>query len=295
MQLGLGTAQFGFDYGISNRYGRVPTDTVRDLLDTAYANRIRVLDTAASYGESEETLGRVIPSGRDFHIITKLLPTDTAVIDDEALDRLKDGFHASLARLRVKSVAGLLLHRPGELFLPGGERLYELLRAFREDGFAGKIGVSVYDGGEIERLFARFDFDIVQAPSNVLDQRLVTSGHIEALRKKGVEIHIRSVFLQGLLLMPSDDIHPYFAPVLPVIRRYRRFLEKRGLTPVGGALGFIRDVVRPHVALVGVTSLRELNDIIRALKTEPLDSEDYAQFAIDDETMINPIHWKTGS
>ena len=292
MELGLGTAQFGFDYGLSNTSGKVPLEKVRTILECARGNGIRVIDTAYDYKDSERVLGEALPGNHDFSIITKLpaLKKKSVTIHDTA--SLEKTFRTSLKRLKAERVAGLLMHHPGDLLVPGGEKLYSLLRSLKAAGAVGKIGVSVYDGSEIDRLFHYYDFDLVQLPLNVLDQRLIQSGHVAMLNKLGIEVHVRSTFLQGLLLMPPDDIDRYFSPILPLIKRYSTFLNKNGMTACEGALGFLRRQEGIDVILTGVTSEKELENNCETFRMELPLSVDFSDFSITREDMIDPRQWK---
>jgi len=297
MELGLGTAQFGFDYGVSNSEGKVPFERVRRLLEKACENGVRVLDTASTYGDSETVLGRATGGKRPFRIVTKVPPVKREEIRNEDLKHIRKTVEGSIERLRVEQLAGLLMHWPDDLLSPGGEGIYELMQTLKARGTAEKIGVSVHGvcgpiGEEIDRLFGRYDFDMIQLPLNVLDQELIHDGHIAALKKRNVEIHVRSVFLQGLLLMPVEDIDPYFAPLVPVLRNYRRFLDEHGLSPVEAALGFVRDFAAPDVVLVGVTNEEQLMTNIRALGVKPLGHLDFGGFAVGDRNMVNPNFWR---
>jgi len=292
MELGLGTVQFGLDYGVSNARGPVPPDEARRIVETAGDAGIRLIDTAAGYGDCETALGRILPPGHRFGIVTKLPGVQGGAITGRDIDRLETTFSESLSKLSTDHVHGLLLHRPMNLFLEGGGRLYDLLTGLKRGGRVEKIGVSVYGGSEIDALFSRFAFDIVQLPVSVLDQRLAASGHITALHERGVEVHARSVFLQGLLLMNPDDVDGFFAPILPLLRRYRDTLAERGLTPEEGAFGFVRSVQGIDAVVVGVTTVDELRRDIAAFGRAVDTALDYSPFAVDDPAMVNPGMWR---
>ncbi|MCE5249577.1 aldo/keto reductase [bacterium] len=292
MELGLGTVQFGLDYGVSNPTGKVPEDAIRVILAIARENGIRVLDTAVAYGNSERVLGSVLDGDHHFRIVSKLPSCKKDAITRKDCESLKVTFFESLERLRLQRAAGLLLHAPGDLFLPGGEEIYTVLASLKAEGLVEKIGISVYSGDEIDRVFCNYDFDLVQLPLNVLDQRLAVSGHLARLRARKVEIHVRSAFLQGLLLMPTDSINPFFSPVLPVLRRYRTVLDEHGLSPVDGALGYLRTRKEIDVILIGVTSEQELRINCKTFGTELSPDIDFSEFAVRQEAMIDPRKWK---
>ena len=291
MELGLGTAQFGTEYGISNEDGKVPKETVSILLEIAYKNGIRVLDTAYEYGDSETVLGETIQEDYLFRVISKLPQLKKSSIKKEDIAFLKKMFHNSLQKLKREKISGLLSHYPYDLLVPGGNIIYAYMRSLKDQGYVEKIGVSIYTGEEIDQLFYHYDFDIVQLPLNVLNQQLIKSGHITKLKAKNVEIHVRSAFLQGLLLMPLDKINPYFTPIMPVLEKYKAFLDIYGLSPVEGAFNFFKKQPGPDVILMGITNVQQLRNNIEAFKIKLPSSIDFSQFAVEREDMINPVLW----
>jgi len=292
MELGLGAAQFGFDYGVLNEEGRVSAGNVHQLLKIAYENDIRVIDTAATYGESETVLGQSIPEGFSFRIMTKLPPMKKDSICEKDSVLINENFYGSLKKLCMERISGLFLHCPSDLFLPGGDIIYTTLQSFKDQGLVEKIGVSVYKGDEIDHLFYHYGFDLIQLPLNVLDQRLVKSGHIATLKAKDVEIHARSVFLQGILLISLDKINPFFTPIMHVLKKYWDFLREYGLSPVEGALSFLRTIKELDVVLVGINNEKQLRENIDAFKLKLHDSLDFSEFAIENVTILNPYYWR---
>jgi len=292
MELGLGTVQFGLDYGISNTTGKVAPEGVQAILECAHEKGIRVLDTAAAYGDSEPVIGNTLKPEWQFRIVTKLPPLKKDIVTQDDIVTMDTAFRQSLHRLKQERLAGILMHNPEDLLVPGGETAYKLLLSFKERGAAEKIGISVYTADEIDRLFYHYEFDLVQLPLNVLDQRLLRSGHIRELKAKGVEVHVRSTFLQGLLLMPIDRIDPYFSPIMPVLQRYADYRKQNNLNPCEGAIMFLRTQKDIDVVLTGVTSKQELIGNLNAFTREFPSSLDFADFAINTERMVNPRNWK---
>ena len=182
MKIGLGTVQFGLDYGVSNKEGKTAPDEVGRILKAAADRGVRVIDTAALYGSSEEALGSALPTGHRFDIVTKTrsFKKDSITPDDARI--LEEGFGASLSKLRSRSVYGLLLHDCDDLLAKGGGLLMAKMQGFKERGLVKKIGVSVYTASQIDRVMARFSIDIIQLPLSVFDQRLIQSGHLSRLK-----------------------------------------------------------------------------------------------------------------
>lgn len=291
MQLGLGTVQFGLDYGVSNRRGRTPEPEVRRILELAATGGVRVLDTAAAYGDSEAVLGRCLAAESPFRIVTKTAPLRQARGAAAAPDLVREGFARSLERLGRDAVDGLLAHHADDLLGPGGDDIFAVLDGLRRQGLARRIGLSVYDGAQIDAALDRYDVDLVQVPASVLDQRLVAGGQLRRLRERGVEVHVRSVFLQGLLLLDPAAAPPYFAPVRHRLAAWRQALDGRGLTPAQGALAFARSL-DADVVLAGVEDAAQLAANISDFAAAEGVGLDFAPFALNDEKYVNPGKWE---
>ena len=288
--LGLGTAQFGLDYGVSNRVGKCPPSDVAGILNLAVEHSVRIIDTAATYGESGKVLGAALPSDHCFAVVTKTPAIAGRPFGRAETGMLEETFTRSLSRLGLGSVYGLLAHQSEDLLVRGGERLFETMVRLKERGLVDKIGVSIYTGAEIDAVLDRHPIDLIQVPVSVFDQRLIASGHLAKLRGAGIEIHIRSAFLQGLLLLAPERVPVYFKPIHPHLCDYHRTLRETGVSPVEAALGFVRNLSEADCVLVGVRSRAELSEILEVDDVSGPDL-DYGRFAILDEAMINPIRW----
>jgi aryl-alcohol dehydrogenase-like predicted oxidoreductase len=289
-KLGLGTVQFGLDYGVSNAGGRTPPAEVRNILAVAAAEGLRVLDTARLYGESELALGDALSPGDAFRIVTKTPKFPQGFGDSEAA-ALETALAESLRKLRRPSVYGLLAHQASDLLGPGGDRMMDTLYALKAKGLVEKVGASIYSGDEIESLLSLYRFDLIQVPINALDQRLLRGGHLRALRAAGVEVHARSIFLQGLLLMDRGKIPGYFGPILPLLDRFAAMAAGTGNTPLQAALDFACGRPEIDVALVGVNDAGQLRQILSA-EAGLRPGGDYADCHCDDERYVNPSRWK---
>ena len=283
MKLGLGTAQFGQVYGVANAGEAVTDDVASAILAFAARHDIDLVDTAADYGSCETMLGRL---GIDaFSVVTKLpgLPVD--VKDVSAW--VSDCVGRSQQRLGVESLYGLLLHRPGELLDGKGEALYEALAREKKAGRIGKFGVSVYSPGELETITRRFHVDLVQLPCNVLDRRFLDSGCLDMLSAANVEIHVRSAFLQGLLLM--NQLPDYFDRWREVFRTWHSWLTDNGVDPVDACLTFLKTLPGVDRIVVGATSVAQLEHIT----TSFYKSADYRlpDIGSPDEALVNPSKW----
>lgn len=287
-KLGLGTVQWGVAYGISNQVGKTAAGEVRAILLAAQKAGVKVLDTASLYGEAESVLG--VNRLDAFKIVTKTPRYATPFIEDEHVQQLFDTFDRSLDKLAVDRVDGLLVHHAQDILVDGGERLVSGMERLKEQCKVSKIGVSIYDGEQLEALLRRFTPDLVQLPLNVFDQRLIHSGWLQRLHDKGVEIHVRSVFLQGLLLMPLEDIPTYFEPIRPLLARWHAAAREQGMSLVQAALAFVRDQSAVAHVLVGVESGSQFQTCLHDFLTPA--SFDAAGLTCDDPAFVNPVLWR---
>jgi aryl-alcohol dehydrogenase-like predicted oxidoreductase len=291
-KIGLGTVQFGLDYGLTNPNCRVPTAEVERILGRAATLGIKVLDTAALYGVSEETLGRILGPEHPFHIVTKTDKAEGDRITDADTDNVVRTFDRSLTRLGQEAVFGLLVHDADDLLKPGGRRLIDALGQLKSERRVSKIGVSVYTGDQLDGVLEVFTPDLVQLPVNVLDQRLISGGQLERLHRLGVEVHARSVLLQGLLLTEPQSLDRYFDPVRSHLEDYWDGITQIGATPLEGALQFALGQPQIDTVVVGVCSRHELEEIRRASLHPGMPSIDFRRWAVDDPHYVNPSLWR---
>lgn len=289
MRLGLGTVQFGMSYGVSNSTGKTEPEEVSKILRYAKEHDISYLDTASLYGDSERVLGS-LSEADDFKIITKL--PSIREKPEAGISFVEE----SLRLLGREQIDGLLLHDCQDL-ISGPKTVWETLEKCKMLGIVNKIGVSVYSPMEAEVIAKRFPIEIIQFPLNVLDQRFVESGITHTLKKKGVEIHTRSVFLQGLLLMSlQDQVHlfPEFSSVFSnLITKY----EGVGVTPMDFALAYVNTIEEVDVTVVGVNNLEQLKGIVESLdkRVKNVSISDFTPLAMKNELLTNPTLWpKTG-
>ena len=284
-RLALGTAQFGLPYGIANQAGQVSRTDVSAMLQRAASNGIDTLDTAIAYGESEAALGQAGTQG--FKVVTKL-----PVISDDCphvVTWVMEQVDASFSRLGVSSVYALLLLRPEQLLGPHGKELYEALYALKECGKVQKVGVSIYNPLELDALTRLFHFDLVQAPFNIIDSRLHRTGWLQRLKDDEVEIHTRSVFLQGLLLMPLEGVLSKFTPWSDLFKRWHIWLVEHHVSAVQACLAFSLSFPEIDRVIVGADSVGQLDQIIKASRLTLPDN--LPDLYCEAEHLINPSCW----
>lgn len=252
-RLALGTAQFGLAYGLNNQAGQPNPTEVAAVLAAAQAAGLTLLDTAAAYGNSEARLGALVGDNQAFDIITKLPAGPPAQVAQHLAE--------SLARLRRPQLYGVLFHafRP----LQAEPAAWQALQAARAAGQVARIGVSLYHPHEAEWLLAQgWDVDLVQVPYNVLDQRFAAV--LPALAARGVEVHVRSAFLQGLLLREPETLPAFFQPLAPKIKRLRALVAEAGVPLPAALLLFAAYAPGVARAVIGVDSVANLHENLAA-------------------------------
>jgi aryl-alcohol dehydrogenase-like predicted oxidoreductase len=291
-KIALGTVQFGMAYGVSNTSGQTNLNEVEEILTYAFSHGISTLDTAMAYGSSEEILGSTIHQcGDNWEIVTKTPHFKSAEITQKDLDTLKASLDNSREKLGKSSLYGLLVHACDDLFKPGGWRLISCMEKLKDQGLVNKVGVSLYCSGQIDKLLECCSIDLVQLPLNILDQRLIESGHLTKLKNKNIEIHARSAFLQGLLLMPLDKIDSWFSPIRNMLSGFHQAALDRDITVLQLALGFVSNIKEVDKVVVGVNNLDQLREIVAATDIN-IDVVDFKFLSVRDPAFINPSKWK---
>lgn len=294
IKIGIGTAQFGLNYGISNTVGQTSIDEAKDILSIAHENNLRIIDTAAVYGNSEEVVGNVIQYPNNFRIVTKCPKIGKNQITKDDINDVHNKFHHSLQKLKQKSLYGLLLHCASDLLCDGGELLYKYLCDLKSNGLVNKIGVSIYPLDNIDAIISRYKIDLIQLPLSIFDQRLIRSGHLKKMKEQGIEIHVRSLFLQGLIFIPSSQLSGFFKPIMNKIEYFHSFINDSSITPMIGAYLFGLSIPYIDSFIIGLNTSTQLLENISSYKTaqQMRTVIDFKQFAIDDDEYVNPANWR---
>ena len=285
MKIGLGTVQFGLEYGVANHVGRVPLEEVRSILKQAISRGVDTIDTAIAYGESEETLGLAGLDG--CKVVTKLPAIPDGCTD--VCGWVETQIEGSLHRLGVPQLHGVLLHKPLQLLDTQGHQLFKTLQHLKAQGVTRKIGVSIYGPEELEILWPEFPIDLVQAPFSIVDRRIANSGWLETMKQAGTEIHVRSIFLQGALLMSSEQRHEKFNGWQSLWSKWDDWLLSNRLTPLQACLAFALSSPEIDRVIVGVDSLQHLNQILNVETDADLDFPNYLEST--DSLLTNPSKW----
>lgn len=284
-RLALGTVQLGQRYGIANKGERPGLMESQAIVAAAREGGIDTLDTAEAYGEAEEVLGTAGVEG--FRVVTKVSAVPDEV--DDVSGWMRSAVEGSLTRLGLTHLSGLMLHAPDQLLGPRGSEISEALDSLRRSGLTERTGFSIYGVDKLPDLLAVHQPDLVQAPFNLVDRGLISSGWAARLKAEGVELHSRSSFLQGLLLMEPADRPPQFAQFSAVWAAYDSWLAETGLSPTEACLRFTMSEPLIDRVVVGVDSVAQLQSLLAVPET-PLPSLPDMP-ATPDPLLINPAKW----
>lgn len=286
MKFAIGSVQFGLEYGVANKLGRVNESEAIEILRVAKNHGIDMLDTAIAYGDSEAVLGRLGVS--DWNVITKLpgIPENCSDVADWVADQIDQ----SMKRLGVSVLYGVMLHRPSQLLQYEGEKLYVALEKLKTNGLTKKIGVSIYKPDELNLLLDRYDFDIVQSPLNVWDRRIVSSGWAARLKQAGIELHTRSAFLQGLLLIPEPQRPEKFKRWSALWSRWDSWLAESHISSLQACLYYLNSIPEVDRVVVGIDSAHHIHQVLEAENGVLNYPPDFFKDD-DDERILDPSVW----
>jgi aryl-alcohol dehydrogenase-like predicted oxidoreductase len=273
-------------YGVSNTSGQVPEVRARAILKAAAGAGIDLLDTAAAYGGAEAIISRAAAElGRPFLVVSKTLPGG-------GIDAVMAAARRSAELAGGTGLDAILVHHPADLVGHAGDRLWRALQSLVDEGAVRRIGLSAgFDDGPRE-LASRFVPAVMQLPVSLFDQRLVRDGTLTELAARGIEIHARSIFLQGLLFAGESQLAPVIRHIAPLLEARRHAITARGATLIEAAMSYVLGQSEIRRVVVGLTSGAELDEILVAATAQRHDIP-WSEIALDDATVLNPSRWMT--
>ena len=279
----LGGAQLGLPYGILNGGETLSREEVARILDTAVDRGIDSIDTAIAYGQSESVIGET--SQNRFNIISKLPPLPVDISNVSAW--VHSQVQGSLSRLKCTSLHALLLHRPQDLTGAQGAELYAAIGSLMAEKMIHRFGVSIYSPDDLEGIIGTFDIHVVQAPLNVFDRRIL--GVADQLSALSIEVHVRSVFLQGVLIASPPDRPHRFEPWSEHFALFDDWVRSSGLSAMACCLGFA--LQQPGIAklVIGTTSAESLDEIMNSIPNSVFEVPTHLQSSV--EQLIDPRFW----
>ncbi|GAH18872.1 unnamed protein product [marine sediment metagenome] len=258
MKLAIGSAQFGMNYGVNNKRGKIPKEEVFKILEKAIDSGIEIIDTAKGYGSSQKVIGNFIKNNpgidKKIKIVSKEKCNDINIV--------KNVYH-SLDLLNVNKLYGLLVHDFKQYVI--NPKIWDVVVKLKKEGKIEKIGFSLYHPEELEKIMDdKLRIDIVQIPYSIFDQRF--SKMLPLLKKKNIEVHVRSVFLQGLIFKKPDEMDEKFIKIKNKLLELISLSKKDGISLSTVCINFA--VLNKNIdkVIIGVDSLENLQENIRSLK-----------------------------
>jgi len=283
-KLALGTVQFGLDYGISNTQGQVPENQVGEILNFCRQHNINMLDTAAAYGQSEAILGNLLPDF-NFQVVSKLAP-------GSAPAEVSPQFHHSLEKLKQNQLYGYLVHDYATYEKQPG--IYDEILKLQTAGLIQKVGFSLYYPAHLEKILQDdLPLQLVQIPFNVFDQRFVYL--LPALAARNIEVHARSIFLQGLFFKSATNLPEFFSSLKPALQTIQNISEPSGVPLAALLLSFVHGFPEVSKLVIGVTSMAELEanvNYVDFIETVDPYREKLKSLVCTNENLILPFNWK---
>lgn len=285
----FGTAQLMDGYGLNKSF--LNYKEIEGMLDFAHKNKVEYIDTAFDYKNVYQKLGKF--NLKSFKIISKL-PKVNSNNNISIHDQINGVIEKSLFQLKIDKIDTLLIHDLGDI--EDNDKclkIIEVLKNFKNNNVINKIGFSIYSPKILRNFIDLSLIDIVQAPLNLIDQNLITSGYLKKLNTEKVEVNIRSIFLQGLLLISNKDyLNNNFGNWSKTWDKWFNFLEKGipQISPTKLCLDFVRNIRGIDKIVVGCNSQKEFEQILSIMNSEAI--FDFPNIKLNDEQLIYPYNWK---
>ena len=261
MKLALGSAQFGLNYGISNNSGVVKLNEIKKIISYAKKNNVNYIDTAPAYGNSQKKLGKI--NLNKFRVITKLPKLPKDIKKNKIGIWIESTLKTHLNDLKIKNFYAILMHNPDDLLSKSGIIIFKKLRELKKKKLFLKIGAAVYTTTQLENILKKFKLDLINFPFSVGNTKFLNNNLLSLIKKRKSEIHIRSVFMQGLLLIKNKSRIPKKLKNTRFLENWHMFLKKNKIDPLEGCIQFIKLRKEFNVVIIGVDNLDQFKQIIK--------------------------------
>lgn len=283
-KLGIGTLQFGQNYGVANKTGKLSTKDIKEIKKIALKNDIKIIDTASVYGESEERLGKNDFS--KFKIVTKLPVTKPS---KNIKKWVFNNLNLSLKKLKIQKIYGMHIHNTKYLLGKKGDQIYKSLINAKKKGLIKKIGISIYTIKELKKILSKFEIDLVLLPFNIFDQRLLKTNMLKVLKDRNIEIHTRTTFLQGLLLIKKKNLPNKFEKYKKYFDNWEKLCKKQNMRKYEVCLKYALSNDYIDKVIIGIDNSNHFKRLIKSVGY--LDIPIKTVDASKEINLINPAKW----
>ena len=285
MKIALGTANFGQKYGLAGKI--IKSDKkVKKIIQFANNSKIKLIDTSSNYGSSETLLGN--NNLKNFKIITKLKISNDEKKSNNLENIVFNKVEESLFKLNIKKLYAILLHESDDLKSNKRHKLINVLKKLKKENLVSKIGISIYNPKELNFIWPFWKPDIVQCPFNILDRRIYESGWLKKLKKNKTEIHVRSIFLQGLLLQNEKSMPRKFKKWKNIFKKWNNYCKKENISKIQGCINFIKSFKKISFVIIGFEDIKQVKNIISYFKNN---KKSHTTIACNDIKLIDPRLW----
>jgi hypothetical protein len=281
----LGSANFNQIYGITKNF--IKKKEIKRSFNLALKNNIRIIDTSPLYNKSEKIIGLL--NNDKFKIISKIPKIPRNIKKKNIKKWVKLKVSNSLKNLKIKKFECLLLHNVDSLLSKNGNEIYKNIKNMKRIGLTNKIGISIYDFNILDKILKKFKFDLIQAPFNILDQRLVTTGWLKKLKKRKIKVYVRSIFLQGILLLKHNQLPEKLKKLNKNLIIWENWLKKNKFKPLQVCISFVLNQRQLDGIVVGYNNKNQLNQILKQKKMKS--SFSIPNLNIRNRKLIDPRKW----
>ena len=285
MDLILGSAQFGMPYGIANNFEQVKTPEIEKIIKFSVKNNIKYIDTAISYGNVEAILSTI--DLKNFNIINKIPTYEKNYGNIRNWAKLT--VNNSLEKMKLKKFDSLLIHNIENIDNKNFKKLILTFEEMKKNKIINKLGISVYNNDQLKKIFNIYNIDIVQLPYSIFNRSFEKNGWLEKLKKNKIEIHGRSIFLQGLLLVKAKNLPRKFLVWEKLWSKYNIWLDDHKLSALEACIEFIKNSKYIDKVVVGVNSLNQLKEINNCFKSPKRIIE--FPFFTNNKKIYDPNEW----
>jgi len=281
----LGSANFNQIYGITKNF--INKKEIKRSFNLALKNNIRIIDTSPLYSKSEKIIGLL--NNDKFKIISKIPKIPRNIKKKNIKKWVKLKVSNSLKNLKIKKFECLLLHNVDSLLSKNGNEIYKNIKNMKRIGLTNKIGISIYDFNILDKILKKFKFDLIQAPFNIFDQRLVTTGWLKKLKKRRIKVYVRSIFLQGILLSKLNQLPEKLKKLNKNLIIWENWLKKNKFKPLQVCISFVLNQRQLDGIVVGYNNKNQLNQILKQKKMKS--SFSIPNLNIRNRKLIDPRKW----
>lgn len=285
MELTLGTVSFGLEYGLANDFEQVGETEAAAIISFALAEGVLEFDTASAYGEAESILGRAVGGASGVRVNTKLSEKDCL-----NASTIIESVQRSAKRVGKPEFEAVLIHNPSTLFQGNQKEIKMGLQEVMNLGLSRRVGLSAYSERDIMAAKEVFpELSAFQLPENICDQRSFNSQDLIDLARDGNIISVRSIFLQGVLLMNLENIPPSLGALQDEIRHFHEYLQAHEMDALEACLGYAKTIPWASQLVVGVNSVEQLQALTKVFNSDGLG--DYSDAPRLEANWLDPRTW----